>query len=402
VPRIADQAALSGEPRLGALASSLSCYVAIREARHVDVELECGRGLAINRQIGDHRGVAVLTNVLGASRRRRGKLEEARAAFFEAWQVSQRLGDRTLSTRCSNNLANTDLDLGRYADAERGFREVVELRRVDGDERSRALALRGLANTLLDRGRLRDAEPPLIEAERALRAAKGRELPRILVTLAELRHAEGDRDGALALLDESVALDETGAEPDSAAYGRALRARFEIAWRPGRPAAVVCDRLSQSSQVLRRLGDRRLADVLAWEGSCWVRAGRLDLAAPVIDGGDTAAALSSAPVPRLELALARAELELARRRPEAALRLLDRAATESRTLDHVALLFEIRLLAARAESAQRASIDRLRTLLESLRDDAHAQRFETIARQASDLLAPLSAAGAPRGLSGSR
>jgi serine/threonine-protein kinase len=387
VPRLRQQAALSGEPRSVALGHGLACFVAIREARHNEVESECNKGLDIYRRLGSHRSSTALINLLGASRRRRGRLEEARAAFLEAWQISQRLGDRTLGGRFRSNLANTDLDLGRYEAAEQGFREVVELRRTDGDTRSRALALRGLASAMTSRGRLRDAEPPLLEAEKALREAKGRELPLVLVTLAELRQATGDPTRAAALFDEAIRLHAAGEEPDNVAYVRALRATLEGA-SGANPSA--CETLARSAETLRGVEDRRVAEVLAWEASCRARAGDLRAAARALAAGDAAVATSTAPAPRIDLALARAELELVQRQPAAALRTLERAAADCRARDHVAKLFEVRLLAARAEAAQGASPERLRTLLETLRDDARAQRFEEIAGRAAALLAKVS------------
>ncbi len=378
IPRLAEQARLSGEPRLVALSHGLSCFVAIREARHDDVERECGMSLAIDRRLGNLRNASATINALGASRRRRGHLEEARAAFLEAWQISQKRGDRAVGARYRSNLANTDLDLGRYEDAEQGFREAVAMRRADGDQRSGALALRGLANALTNRGRLRDAEPLLMEAERSLRGAKGRELPLVLLALAELRAALGERPRAMALLDEAIRLHESGGEPDNVAYVSAVRARLET----GRRA---CEVLSRSAGKLREVGDRRLAEVLAWETGCWARALDVGRAEQALALGDAAAATSSAPAPRIDLALASAELALARRQPADALRILEAAAAQCRAIDHVAKLLQVRLLSARAEAALGASPERLRTLLETLRDDARTQRFEAIAAQASAL-----------------
>jgi tetratricopeptide (TPR) repeat protein len=286
-----------------------------------------------------------------------------------------------VGARYRSNLANTDLDLGRYEDAEQGFREAVAMRRADGDQRSGALALRGLANALMNRGRLRDAEPLLNEAERSLRAAKGRELPLVLLALAELRAALGERQRAMGLLDEAIRLHESGGEPDNVAYVSAVRARLETS------GSRDCEVFSRSARKLREVGDRRLAEVLAWETGCRARAGDLGRAEQALAAGDAAAATSSAPAPRIDLALARAELALARRQPADALRILEAAAAQCRAIDHAAKLLQVRLLSARAEGARGASPERLRTLLETLRDAARTQRFEAIAAQASALLA---------------
>ena len=71
----------------------LVCLASLREARHEQVERECGECVRVNRRLGNSVGVARALNILGASRRRRGLLQEARAAFAEALVAGSALGD---------------------------------------------------------------------------------------------------------------------------------------------------------------------------------------------------------------------------------------------------------------------------------------------------------------------
>jgi len=361
----------------------LLCLASIREARHDQVERECGESVRVNRRLGSSSGVARALNILGASRRRRGLLREARAAFAEALVAGSALGDRINESRFLNNLANVDHQLGHLTEAEAGFRKAIAIKREARDQRGLALSLESLARVLLKRGSLGEAEALLAEAEQVSRGlGTQRELARILEAQAELAALQGDREQAFEGLDQAAVLHAKGDERDLVAQIHATRA-----WLDEPYDGAACRRLEAAARELQTFGDQETALARIWTGRCWSEVGSPRRALPWLDLVATDPLTSQAADVRLQLALARAGLALqAGRWPEAQQR-LDETAAECRRLSHGTLLLEARLLQARLALARGDHPERVRTLAEELQRDAKAGGFGRIARLAGEITA---------------
>jgi tetratricopeptide (TPR) repeat protein/tRNA A-37 threonylcarbamoyl transferase component Bud32 len=358
----------------------LICLASIREARHEQVERECGECVRMNRRLGSSAGVARALNILGASRRRRGLLQEARAAFAEALVAGSALGDRIGESRFLNNLANVDHQLGRLLTAEAGFRGAIAIKREAHDQRGLALSLESLARVLLKRGSLGEAEALLMEAETTSRGLGAqRELARILEAQAELAALQGNREQALEWLDQAAALHAKGDERDLLAQIRATRA-----WLDEPYDGAACRRLEAAARELQTFGDQETAMARTWTARCWSEVGSPRRALPWLDLVASDPLTSQAADVRIQLALARADHALRMRRWPEAERRLDEIAAECHRLSHGTLLLEARLLQTRLARARGDHPERVRTLAEELQRDAKAAGFGRIARLASD------------------
>ncbi|HEY7216037.1 MAG TPA: protein kinase [Thermoanaerobaculia bacterium] len=358
------------------------CLASLREARHEDVERECGINIRLNEGLGNLGGIARGLNVLAASRRRRGLLPEAREAFAEALAVASSLGDRLNQGRFLHNVANVDQQLGRLPEAEEEFRQAIAARREVEDRRGLALSLESLAEVLMKRGSLSEAEALLVESEATARELKLRELPIVLSTRGDLAALQGDRERALDWYGQAAVLHEKGGERDSVAEIRAFRAELE------EPAtAATCRRLESAERELRELGDDTGTTVEIWIATCWSEAGAPRRASPWLEKAARESQAAQDSETRLQLGLAQASVALHARDWAAAERRLGETSAECRRLSYGALLLEARLLAARLALTRGDHPERVRTLAEELLRDAQAARFGRIARQAGEILA---------------
>ncbi len=358
------------------------CLASLREARHEDVERECGANIRLNQGLGNYGGMARGLNVLAASRRRRGLLPEAREAFAEALAFASSLGDKLNEGRFLHNVANVDQQLGRLPEAEDEFRRAIANRREVEDRRGLALSLESLAEVLMKRGSLSEAEALLIESEATARELDLRELAVVLSTRGDLAALQGDRERALDWYGQAAALHEKGGERDSVAEIRALRAELE------EPAtAATCRRLEGAERELRELGDDSSTTVQIWIATCWSETGAPRRASPWLERAVRESQAAQDRGNRLQLGLAQASMALHSGDLAAAERRLDETSAECRRLSYGALLLEARLLAVRLALARGDHPERVRTLAEELLRDARAAGFGRIARQAGEVLA---------------
>ncbi len=358
------------------------CLASLREARHEQVERECGEGLRLNRSLGNSDGVARALIILGASRRRRGLLEEARAAFAEGLAISRGFGDRLNESRLLHNLANVDQQLGRLPEAEAGFRGAIALKREAHDQRGLTLSLESLAEVLLKRGSLGEIESLLDEAEATSRElGTQRDLAVILSSRGDLAALQGDRRQAFEWMDQAAALHAKAGEADSVAQLRAARAEIEEPYSPS-----TCRRLEEAARELQTLDDQNVAVVQITAGRCWTEVGFPAKGLPWIDLGARDPVVARSADVRLHLELARADHALHTGRWPEAERRLDGVAAECRRLSHGALLMEARLLQAHLARERGDHPERVRTLAEELQRDAKAGGFGRIARLAGEML----------------
>jgi serine/threonine-protein kinase len=374
---LVEEARRSQEPRSLLFASMLSCMIALDTGRYADIETECGLAVERARGLGDAQTTATLLNGLGSSRRRRGQIQAARRTFAEGLEAAGVQGTSYLLPRLKHNLALVDLDLGRFEAAEAGLRGVVEMRRAAGDQRGLILTLRQLANTLLARGHLRDADKALSEAESLSLTSPGRTRAWVLYSRAQLETARAQDEAARAHYEESLALQASAGEPDAEPLIRATMVR-----NLERPQSADCTVQAHSAIALHDLGDANELPVRAALVRCWLAVGRIDRARSALEEAEAALGRSDSVSSRLEVEWSAVAVAIARQRHAEAQSGLDHLMAECRSLDYGSLLYDLRLVQVRLAKARGDSAERVKALLEALRDDARAQGFERIARRA--------------------
>jgi Tfp pilus assembly protein PilF len=101
--------------------------------------------LAIRRELGDQRGIAMALCNLGEATCGIGDLESARALLNESLGMLERLGDRRIIAMCVNNLGAVFYEQRDFASSRAQFGRSLEIMRHIGDKAGIAVALSGLA-----------------------------------------------------------------------------------------------------------------------------------------------------------------------------------------------------------------------------------------------------------------
>jgi DNA-binding SARP family transcriptional activator len=169
-----------------------------------------------------------------------------------------------------HRVADLHLRTGDFARAEQTFSSVLAIVRAEGDLLGEAYARLGLGTV-----RLRQGQYDLAEAELAVALDISRHMDsnlvrgRVLLSLAELRLAQGGRERAIALVNEGlVAFNETGSAPVMRARFLELKARIDD--EVGNPTTASAAR----SEALELAGDADMAlsRTLAERSACTARA----------------------------------------------------------------------------------------------------------------------------------
>jgi len=179
----------------------------------------------------DHLTRGAAAGLLALALWTRGELEAAHASWTDAMSSLQKAGHLADAVICGIALADIRIAQGRHRDAlstyERGLHLATE--REGYVLRGTADMHVGMSERFRDRDDL-DAARQHLQISRELgEGAGGRQNPyRWRVAMARIRDAEGDRDGALHLLDEAERLYVGDFYPDVRSIA-ALRARVWIA-----------------------------------------------------------------------------------------------------------------------------------------------------------------------------
>ena len=177
----------------------------------------------------DHLRRGSASALLGLARWTAGDLDTAGNRYADAMRSLTAAGYVSDALGCALAVADIQLALGRLGDATRTFEDRLGLARDRPGLRGVADMHVGLAETALERHEL-DAAAAHLQAAAELGEHAG--LPqhpyRRRVAAARLRHAEGDLDAALALLDEAEVVYNTDFSP-SVQPIPALRARVHVA-----------------------------------------------------------------------------------------------------------------------------------------------------------------------------
>ena len=119
--------------------------LAFHQADYPDAHAKNEESLAIRRQLGDRKGMAVSLNNLGNVAAVQGEFASARALYEECLVIWRELGDRWGMAASLNNLGNVDLDQGNFASAKALYEESVAISRELGE-------LGGISNVLTNLG----------------------------------------------------------------------------------------------------------------------------------------------------------------------------------------------------------------------------------------------------------
>ena len=169
--------------------------------------------LAIKREQGDVRGIAMSLNNLGVTARLADRLVEAKAHYAESAELLRTLGDQRAMARSLMNMAEVALKSNDLLAAHQGFDEARSCFEATGDHQGIALAGINLSAVIQAEGRPADAGPPVAEA----------------VTLfTEIGDRRGLADAIEQVIGLAVALEafETAARLSGAMTS--LRAQWEI------------------------------------------------------------------------------------------------------------------------------------------------------------------------------
>jgi predicted ATPase/class 3 adenylate cyclase len=204
----------------GVLAYQQGDYPAARA-----LDAEC---LAIQRQLGDRRGIAGSLNNLGLVACDQGDFPAARLLHEESLTIVRQLGDRKGIANSLNNLGNVAYDQGDFSSALGLYEESLAIARELGDREGIARVLGNLGNVAKHQGDLTSARA-LHEESLAIKRELGyrQRIASSLNSLADLSIDEGDFASALALYREALVI------------GRELGERLRIAFSLEGLAAVV-------------------------------------------------------------------------------------------------------------------------------------------------------------------
>jgi predicted ATPase/class 3 adenylate cyclase len=219
--------------------------------------------LALYRELGDRRGIALTVGTLGAVAQEQGEHERAAALHAESLAAYRELGDKHRIARALGNLGVVARGAGDYARAAALHAESLALARELGDRRGVAATLANLAVVARERGDLGRAAR-LLEESLALHRELGdrRGVAPTLVNLGLVARDQGDPERAAARTEEGLALArELGDAPRIALALNTLgavagdRGSFEEATAFLEESLVLCRKLGTKPFVAAALAE---------------------------------------------------------------------------------------------------------------------------------------------------
>jgi tetratricopeptide (TPR) repeat protein len=207
------------------------------------------QSLDLARESGDRGLESLVLNNLARLLQERGALEEAVETFEQGLEIARQIGDVRGAASRSSNLGILLRQLGRPTEAAEHFRESIDIyRRLENTERL-VRRLNNLARLERERGNLAAARSACHEVEELLPALG--ETPERAVwssLYAWVLAAEGDLDGALERIEESLTKRRREGSEESVLVAEVDRARMFL----------VLDRPAEAQAQARRARDRLL------------------------------------------------------------------------------------------------------------------------------------------------
>ncbi len=193
------------------------------------------RSYQLHREIGDRMGTAHSLSLLGNVAATTGDTAMARANYRESLTIRRELGDKRGIADSLSDLARIDLNSGNFAGAEQMFADSLQIAREIGDRRGEGASLVSFALACLMQGK-RDKADTMIREALSIGEDIGSLTIRVqgYIGLGELAFLAGDMDEALHH------------------YKRALTATRED---DGLPLAMLLFLLVSIARVKRATGD---------------------------------------------------------------------------------------------------------------------------------------------------
>ena len=229
--------------------------------------------IAINRRLGQKRGVAASLDEIAQIQDSMGKTDDALKSYNEALDIRREIGAKKEAGDTIINIASEYTDRGLYDKALPMFKEALQIQRDAGDEAYQALCLNNIGNIYMAKGENQDA---VTYFQQALQIREKLGVPG---DIAESLHNLGEVYVNLGQYDEAMssymrALDLNRKNSD--AHGAALQSHslgvlFQLQGRIGPAVSALQDAvtgLQQSGDHARPLADslNDLADALARAG----------------------------------------------------------------------------------------------------------------------------------------
>ncbi len=182
--------------------------LAFNQSNYEQGEVLAQEGLALFRELGDRRGIALTLNRLGVAAWRRGDYRSARTLLEEDLTLFRELGDRDRVAWSLFMHGLLDNKQGEYARAYSWFEESLALFRELGNKRGIAASLTQLAGTLFVSQGNHDMIYPLLEQglslDREVGDKEGMAVASLLLGWVTLK--QGDIATARSRMEESLML----------------------------------------------------------------------------------------------------------------------------------------------------------------------------------------------------
>jgi predicted ATPase/class 3 adenylate cyclase len=163
--------------------------------------------LAIQRKLGDRRGIATSLNNLGLMAWDQGDYPSARTLYEESLAIRRELGDRWGIAVSLNNLGGVAFDEGDYVPARALHEESLAIRRKLSDRRGIASSLGNLGNVAYAQGHYPVSRALFEESLTISREVGDRQgIGFSLGTLGNVAAAQGDNASARAFFKQSLAI----------------------------------------------------------------------------------------------------------------------------------------------------------------------------------------------------
>jgi predicted ATPase/class 3 adenylate cyclase len=203
---LAGSAGVAADVRAKALLAA--ARLAFNQSNYEQGEVLAQEGLALFRELGDRRGIALSLNRLGVAAWRRGDYRSARTLLDEDLTLFREMGDRDRVAWSLFMHGLLDNKQGEYARAYSRFEESLALFRELGNKRGIAASLTQLAGTLFVSQGTQDMIYPLLEQglllDREVGDKEGIAVASLLLGWVALK--QGDSATARSRVEESLTL----------------------------------------------------------------------------------------------------------------------------------------------------------------------------------------------------
>jgi len=212
--------------------------LAIRQGDCAAAEVYFPEALALRRQLGDRRGLAIAQFSIGHLARFRGAYPHARSRLEEARQTFEELGDRSWQARAHQELGVAAMYQGDFVTARSHLEASLALHEGLDDELGIIGPLNDLGEVALLAGELEQARSLQLRClELARRADDKERIAMALAALAGLATARGQPERALRLAAAAHALNESTGQRNSRAWNALVERWLEPACTTVTPEA---------------------------------------------------------------------------------------------------------------------------------------------------------------------